>query len=66
MRNPLNALRRGVHFLPCYLEIKKMREDLPIDYLVDKTLNSWGKILSPLQVRFEIISLLEILRLRKP
>ena len=66
MRNPLNALKRGVHFLPCYLEIKKMREDLPISYLVDKTLNSWGKILSPLQVRSEIIGLLEILKLREP
>ena len=66
MRNPINALRRGIHFLPCYLEIKRMPKNISLEKLVDKTFNSWGEILSPLQVKSEIIGLLKILKKKKP
>ena len=66
MRNPINALKRGIHFLPCYLETKKMSPDLSVEFLVDKTLNSWGKIIAPLQIRSEMITLLNFLKQKKP
>lgn len=66
MRNPINALRRGIHFLPCYLEIRCMPKNISIEKLIDKTFNSWGGILNPLQVRSEIIEFLKILKVKKP
>jgi len=66
MKHPINALRRILNYLPCYLEIKKMPKDITLKKLVEKTFNSWGKILSPLQIEYEITELLKILKRKRP